>query len=201
MFHSSVGAGFVLCVGLPLGEATRVARLLRDSAVVLVTADLEGARTLLEPAEHGAGVNVLPMADHVASVAAAWPAAGLLDAGWGAPVRAFAPAVRDETGPPPDALAVGAVTIDAAAREVTVRGVPVHLSAREFDLLAVLASDIGRVWSFATLTQQLWGTDLLGDKDPLTSTVKRLRRRLGAAAGCQVASVHGIGYRLRVVTS
>jgi len=69
------------------------------------------------------------------------------------------------------------------------------------DLLAVLASDIGRVWSFATLTQQLWGTDLLGDKDPLTSTVKRLRRRLGAAAGCQVASVHGIGYRLRVVTS
>ncbi|MDV3221007.1 winged helix-turn-helix domain-containing protein [Intrasporangium sp.] len=96
---------------------------------------------------------------------------------------------------------MGSLRIDIAAREVALKGKPVHLSAREFDLLSLLASDLGRVWSFATLTSQVWGSDYVGDRERLTSTVKRLRKRLGSGAGCEVRSVHGVGYRLRVLAA
>lgn len=78
-------------------------------------------------------------------------------------------------------------------------GRAIHLSAREFDLLAMLASDVGRVWSFAELTQQIWGADFRGDREHLVSTVKRLRKKLILHGAGEVHSVHGIGYRLRVV--
>ena len=81
------------------------------------------------------------------------------------------------------------------------KGRPVHLSAREFDLLALLASDLGRVWSFSALTRQVWGSDYAGDRERLTSTVKRLRKGLGSMAGCEVRSVHGVGYRLSIVAA
>lgn len=99
------------------------------------------------------------------------------------------------------ALTVGALQIDIRAREVAMKGRPVHLSAREFDLLTLLASDLGRVWSFSALTRQVWGSDYAGDRERLTSTVKRLRKRLGSMAGCEVRSVHGVGYRLSIVAA
>ncbi|WP_323095452.1 winged helix-turn-helix domain-containing protein [Intrasporangium sp. YIM S08009] len=178
MFQHSIQAGFVLCVGLPLREATKVAQLLHDSAVVLVTSDLEAARTLLQPVGSDPALTDGPHPSHALAL--------------GPPLESGAP----QTLPPP--LAAGRLRIDVAAREVTLGGAPIHLSAKEFDLLALLGSDVGRVWSFAALTERIWGTDFLGDKEPLMSTVKRVRKRLGTDAGCQLTSVHGIGYRLRV---
>ncbi|MBE1877925.1 winged helix-turn-helix domain-containing protein [Myceligenerans pegani] len=92
----------------------------------------------------------------------------------------------------------GPLTLDLAAREVRVHGREVHLSAQEFDLLATLASQPGRVWTFAELTAHVWGTRYLGDADAVTSAIKRLRRRLPRLRGLEVASVRGVGYRLRV---
>ncbi|MBO0609805.1 winged helix-turn-helix domain-containing protein [Myceligenerans salitolerans] len=98
------------------------------------------------------------------------------------------------TGP----ITHGPLRLDLAAREVQVQGREVHLSAQEFDLLATLASQPGRVWTFAELTAQVWGTQYLGDADAVTSAIKRLRRRLPRVRGLEVASVRGVGYRLRV---
>lgn len=92
----------------------------------------------------------------------------------------------------------GPLTLDISAREVRVQGQEVHLSAQEFDLLATLASQPGRVWTFAELTAHVWGTRYLGDADAVTSAIKRLRRRLPRVRGLEVASVRGVGYRLRV---
>lgn len=183
MFHSPLGAGFVLCVGLPLQEVTRIARTVHDSAVVLATNDVAAARALLAPAEK---VEDDEPPDSV---------------GVGGPVS---PGVHDEPTRPvvvatrTEIVTAGPLAIDLAGREVTVDTTTLHLSAREFDLLALLASDVGRVWSFAALTEGVWGTDYLGDREQLTSTVKRLRKRLALASGCEVRSVHGVGYRLRV---
>jgi hypothetical protein len=94
----------------------------------------------------------------------------------------------------------GPLQVNLATREVTIRGRRVHLSIREFDLLAALASETDRVWSFAELTANVWRTGYLGDSDVVVSTVKRLRRRLLAAEGLEVASVRGIGYRLKVAS-
>lgn len=107
-----------------------------------------------------------------------------------------------QPAPPPrgSTLQRGPLRVDLAAREVTISGRELHLSPREFDLLAALASEIERVWSFAELTTRVWHTGYLGAPDVVTSAVKRLRKRLEEFAGLHVASVRGIGYRL-VVTA
>jgi len=212
--------GYVLCIGLPLQRVGEVARLLRGRAAVIATADTDGARTLLgqptaavasdEEAPHALEVHAraVPSAEertapHVVAVA---PDPAASDA---------AKDVAPDDGPAddvvvgevaaPDALAarlrrivLGVLEVDLAAREVTARGAPVHLSMREFDLLVALASAPERVWSFAELTRTVWRTGYLGDPDPVTSAVKRLRKRLRVVPELRVASVRGVGYRLRV---
>jgi DNA-binding response OmpR family regulator len=168
MFHHVSSTGFILCVGIPLQEVTKVARLLRDRAVVLAATDVGAARALLAPAD-----------------------ADSEPADWGE--------LEAEASPTHLRLSAGRLVLDPAAREATVDGRAIHLSAREFDLLAMLASDVGRVWSFAELTQQIWGADFRGDRENLVSTVKRLRKKLTLHGAGEVRSVHGIGYRLRVV--
>lgn len=120
--------------------------------------------------------------------------------------------VRDRTGSAPavsrsipmtvpptlEPLVAGPLLVDLAGREVIALGRRVYLSAREFDLLATLALEAGRVWSFAELTARVWQLPYLGDSDPVTSAVKRLRKRLAPVRDVEVASVRGVGYRLRV---
>ncbi|MCP2267401.1 winged helix-turn-helix domain-containing protein [Promicromonospora thailandica] len=128
------------------------------------------------------------------------------------PLAVVAGAVRTVTGalpavtgavpmvapPTPRPLVAGPLLVDLAGREVTTRGRRVYLSAREFDLLATLALETGRVWTFAELTAQVWQLPYLGDSDPVTSAVKRLRKRLAPVREVEVESVRGIGYRLKV---
>lgn len=120
------------------------------------------------------------------------------------PAAGAAPAVTGSIpmiAPPTlDPLVAGPLLVDLAGREVTALGRRVYLSAREFDLLATLALEAGRVWSFAELTARVWQLPYLGDSDPVTSAVKRLRKRLAPVRDVEVASVRGVGYRLRVRT-
>lgn len=93
----------------------------------------------------------------------------------------------------------GHLRVDSTTREVTWAGVSIELSAREFDLLATLASEGGRVWTFQELMARIWKTRYLGDADPVVSAVKRLRKRLAVVVGeLRVVSVRGVGFRLVV---
>ncbi|WP_460626335.1 winged helix-turn-helix domain-containing protein [Intrasporangium mesophilum] len=185
-------------MGLPLQEVTRIARMVHDSAVVLATNDVAAARALLAPVEDVeqdeavGSVGTVGISRSVPVGAESVPASAPASAGSAHSVHLAIAPIR------PQVVSAGPLAIDLAGREVTADGKTLHLSAREFDLLALLASDVGRVWSFAALTEGVWGTDYLGDREQLTSTVKRLRRRLGVGSGCEVRSVHGVGYRLRV---
>lgn len=193
--------GYVLCIGLPLQRVGEVARLLRGRAAVIATADTDSARILLGPTPAAVVPDAEGASAHVLEVhARASP-----------PARertAVEPEDEREDNRAPDVVAVeasrlrrivlGALEVDLAAREVTARGTPVHLSMREFDLLAALASAPDRVWSFAELTRTVWRTGYLGDPDPVTSAVKRLRKRLRVVPELRVTSVRGIGYRLLV---
>ncbi|QTX03595.1 winged helix family transcriptional regulator [Agromyces archimandritae] len=167
---------FVVCVGLPLHEVAEIAAIMRNRAAVLVTADVDGARALLGP-----------------------------PGGHRGPVGAVRQPVRPATGPVPTVRPVagvgtivrGPLVIDLAAREVTIDGRELHPSIREFDLLAVLAAEPDRVWSFEELTERVWHSEYLGDTEPIMSAVKRLRRRLTGVDGVEIASIRGVGYRLR----
>jgi DNA-binding response OmpR family regulator len=162
------GRGYVLCVGLSLQACSDVARLVKDQAVVVAAADTDGARALLGPERRGRQRRG--------------------DGSDPPTVRLRSEAVMQH----------GPLRVDTAAREVTVGSRPLHLSPREFDLLAALASEIERVWSFAELTTRVWHTGYLGAPDVVISAVKRLRKRLACVTGLEVASVRGIGYRLVV---
>lgn len=190
MIHGSVANTLVLCVGLPLKEVAKLARTVGQGTLVMAAGDVDTAWRLLGSAEaQGAAAEQEPGAPGAPGASAA-PAASAVAAG--------TPPRVDLEPAPIDPLRVGLLTIDPPAREVLCDDRPVRLSAREFDLLTLLASDLHLVWPFASLVKSLWRTDYLGDHDQLASTVKRLRKRLGPDTGCEVHSVHGVGYRLVV---
>ncbi|HEX4901778.1 MAG TPA: response regulator transcription factor [Acidimicrobiales bacterium] len=96
-----------------------------------------------------------------------------------------------------DAVVAGDVHVDLGTRDVVVQGVRVELTAREFDLLAHLASSPRRVFSRAQLLEAVWGSS--GDwqqEATVTEHVHRLRQKLGAE---RIATVRGVGYRFEPV--
>ena len=80
---------------------------------------------------------------------------------------------------------------------MTVHGFPVALAAKEFELLAKLATDPTRVFTKEELLREVWGFVALGRTRTLDSHASRLRRKLAlAGADDCVLNVWGVGYRL-----
>jgi DNA-binding response OmpR family regulator len=96
-----------------------------------------------------------------------------------------------------DVLTAAELVVDRRTRRVTVRDVVVSLSAKEFDLLARLASEPSRVFTKEELLREVWGFRALGRTRTLESHASRLRRKLNVADGDgYVVNVWGVGYRL-----
>jgi DNA-binding response OmpR family regulator len=87
--------------------------------------------------------------------------------------------------------------INRAARTVTVRGRPVELTPKEFDLLWLLASHPGNVFSREAILQRVWHTDYSGDEAALTVCIRRLREKIEQDPGHPeyIKTVWGIGYK------
>ena len=93
-----------------------------------------------------------------------------------------------------DVITHGELVIDPSGRTVTVEGTPVELTRREFDLLAMLASNPGRAFSRAYLLERIWGDEIEVFDRTVDSHVVRLRKKLGAT-GQRIGTVWGVGYR------
>ena len=103
---------------------------------------------------------------------------------------------------PPQVVGVvtyGPVCLDASVREVAVRGRPVELSRKEFDLLALLASEAGHVVTRKQCMDRIWRDRKMGDSRTLDTHVKRLRKKIEAdpADPRHIITVRGIGYRFK----
>lgn len=87
--------------------------------------------------------------------------------------------------------------IDRDAHEVTICGVPIHLTNAEFALLATLADSPRRAFSSEHLTKVLTDSEWVAGTHGLHVTVSRLRRKLGESGTRprRVVTVHGFGYR------
>jgi two-component system, OmpR family, response regulator ResD len=92
---------------------------------------------------------------------------------------------------PPVVITVGALTVSAAARSVTIDGLPVSLTNREFDLLLFFLTHTDVVFSREELLKRVWQWDF-GDLSTVTVHVKRLRSKLGDHH--RVQTVWGRGY-------
>jgi two-component system alkaline phosphatase synthesis response regulator PhoP len=91
-----------------------------------------------------------------------------------------------------DRLVFQHVTIDPGARQVTVDGQPVELTAIEFDLLAALAENRGRVLTRAQLLEKVWGYDFFGDTRVVDVHLGHVRQKLGVEV---ISTVRSVGYR------
>jgi two-component system response regulator MtrA len=105
--------------------------------------------------------------------------------------------------PQAQTLRCGDLTIDPARREVLREEEPIELTSLEFDLLLVMASHPGRVYSRQALLGQVWGGDRIVDDRSIDSLVSRLRRKIEVdpAKPAYIQTVWGAGYRFVAVKS
>jgi len=97
----------------------------------------------------------------------------------------------------PRSVSVGELEIDLRAREVLLAGEPVHLTAREFDLLVQFARNPGRVYSRAQLLDLVWGQGFDGFEHTVNSHINRLRGKIepDPARPRYIQTVWGVGYK------
>jgi two-component system, OmpR family, response regulator RegX3 len=109
---------------------------------------------------------------------------------------------RAEARPVPSAadavLEVDELRVDPARRTASVGGRPLELSRKEFDVLALLARESGRVVTRERLLEQVWQPGWFGSTKTLDVHVSALRRKLGddPAAPRYLHTVRGVGFRL-----
>lgn len=92
-------------------------------------------------------------------------------------------------------VVTGRVHLDRSRRRVHIDGSEIELTAKEFDLLAVLAEEPGRVVPRQELFSRVWDPIWHGTGKTLDVHVSALRRKLGDAS--LIETVRGVGYRLR----
>lgn len=107
-------------------------------------------------------------------------------------------AMADGAQQGPDSIVIGALSIELAKRKASVRGAPVSLTAKEFDLLAHFARNPGRVYTRAQLLDQVWGESYSGYEHTVNSHINRLRRKIetDSARPDYLLTVWGVGYKL-----
>ena len=96
-----------------------------------------------------------------------------------------------------DVIQIGEIELSTARREVRVLGVLVDMPRKEFELLDALMSRSGRVVTRASLLDQIWGPNFVGDTKTLDVHVKRLRAKveLDPKNPVYITTLRGVGYR------
>lgn len=92
-------------------------------------------------------------------------------------------------------LTAGAVCMQPDRHLVTVAGQETALTLKEFELLRLLMSSPGRVFTRDMLIETLWGYDFDGETRTVDVHIRTLRQKLGSAANI-IETVRGVGYRL-----
>ena len=112
-------------------------------------------------------------------------------------VKAVLRRSRARQEPSEEVLIFSGLRIDRIRREVTVDEVQVSVTTLEFDLLAALASQPGRVFSRNQLLEAVWGWDYVGDDRVVDVHIRNLRRALSDSANEPrfIGTVRGVGYR------
>lgn len=86
------------------------------------------------------------------------------------------------------------ICLEPETRTVTVSGSPVSLTAREFDILALLMSNPKKVFTKSNLFRSVWNDEFLGDDNTVNVHISNLRSKLGSTE--YIKTVWGIGFKL-----
>lgn len=134
-------------------------------------------------------------------------ASGVGDAGAGvasgtaAGIATMSPATdtaQTAATPSPATLTVGSVVLDPDRREVTVGGSPIALTAREFDVLALLMEHAETVLTRERIAHEALGYEYMGDTNNVDVHIAHLRAKIEDAGGARIIqTVRGVGYVCR----
>lgn len=121
------------------------------------------------------------------------------DAGVGAgAIPPVSDSAQASASPSPATLTVGSVVLDPGRREVTVGGSPIALTAREFDVLALLMAHAETVLTRERIAHEALGYDYVGDTNNVDVHIAHLRAKIEDAGGARIIqTVRGVGYVCR----
>lgn len=103
----------------------------------------------------------------------------------------------EETGKTKTVMDYAGLRIDKDGRSVSIDGVPVDLSPKEYELLLYIAENEGVALSREQILNAVWNYDYFGDARTVDTHIKKLRLKLGAR-GEYIQTVRGFGYRFEV---
>ena len=106
---------------------------------------------------------------------------------------------RQQTPPhEPGVIRAGDLVIDTNRYDIFVAGRPIVLTFKEYELLKLLASQPGRVFSREMLLEQVWGYEYFGGTRTVDVHIRRLRSKIEDATHTFIDTVWNVGYRFRI---
>jgi two-component system response regulator RegX3 len=97
-------------------------------------------------------------------------------------------------------IEIGDVALDTDRHEVLVRGTPVRMPLKEFELLTLLMTNAGRVLTREVIIDRAWGSDYHGDTKTLDVHIKRVRAKIedDPRNPSRIVTIRGLGYKYEV---
>ena len=99
-----------------------------------------------------------------------------------------------------DVIRAGSLVINPSTYEVSLRGKRVNLRFKEYELLRLLATNPGRVYSREALLSSIWGYDYFGGTRTVDVHIRRLRSKIEDAEHPYIETIWNVGYRFRDFT-
>ena len=99
-------------------------------------------------------------------------------------------------------ISYNGLTIDLKSYTVTLRGEPVVCTPKEIEILYMLASNPGQVFTREQLLSRVWGYDFAGETRTVDTHIKRIRAKLCKEGnGWDIKTVWGVGYKFEMLGS
>ena len=95
-----------------------------------------------------------------------------------------------------DTIKAGALMMNLGSYQATVRGEPLELTYKEFELLRFLMTHRGRVFSRDALLRHVWGEEYLGGTRTVDVHIRRLRAKIGPQFDELIQTVRNVGYKM-----
>ena len=104
---------------------------------------------------------------------------------------------KNSNGSKDEKIVIGELEIDLASHVVRLSGLSVEMKPREFSLLSLLASNVGRAFTRDQILESLWGHSYIGDIRTVDVHVRWIREKIENDPSCptKLVTVRGVGYR------
>lgn len=113
-------------------------------------------------------------------------------------IRAILRRVNNQEKEQDDTVTVGNLRVSLDKFQAYIGGEEILLTKKEVEILWILASNIGRVFSRSQILDSVWGYDYVGDLRNVDTHIKRLRAKVERydCRGWEIVTVRGVGYRM-----